>query len=72
MSLVSANKTETNTYAVELAISAEDFRAAFARSLKADGPYLIEVAIDADEFVLPMLPPGGSIEDIIVSRERGE
>ena len=28
MSLVSANKTETNTYAVELAVSAEDFRAA--------------------------------------------
>jgi len=28
MSLVSANKTETNTYAVEIAISAEDFKAA--------------------------------------------
>ncbi len=28
MSLVSANKTETNTYAVELSISAEDFKAA--------------------------------------------
>ena len=28
MSLVSANKTETNTYAVEIAIAAEDFRAA--------------------------------------------
>ncbi len=28
MSLVSANKTETNTYAVEIAVSAEDFRAA--------------------------------------------
>lgn len=32
MSLVSANKTETNTYAVELAISAEDFRAAIQQA----------------------------------------
>ena len=49
--------------------TAEDFRAAFARSLKADGPYLIEVAIDADEFVLPMVPPGGSMSDLITSKE---
>lgn len=28
MSLVSANKTETNTYALEIAIAAEDFKAA--------------------------------------------
>ena len=27
--------------------------------------YLIDCAVDCDEFVLPMLPPGGSIEDII-------
>ena len=32
MSLVSANKTETNTYAVELAIAAEDFRAAIQQA----------------------------------------
>ena len=32
MSLVSANKTETNTYAVELAVSAEDFRAAIQQA----------------------------------------
>ena len=30
-----------------------------------DGPVLIDAYIDKDEFVLPMLPPGGSIEDII-------
>ena len=30
------------------------------------GPYLIECMIDKDEFVLPMLPPGGSMDDIIV------
>ena len=50
----------------------ENFRAAFSEASKGDGVYLIEVTIDKDEFVLPMLPPGGSIEDIIVSRERGE
>lgn len=40
----------------------ESFREAFACS----GPYLIDCAIDKDEFVLPMLPPGGSMDDIIV------
>ena len=30
-----------------------------------DGPFLIDCAIDKDEFVLPMLPPGGSMDDII-------
>lgn len=30
------------------------------------GPVLIDCAIDCDAFVLPMLPPGGSIDDIIV------
>ncbi len=35
------------------------------------GPVLIECMIDEDEFVLPMLPPGGSIEDIITETEGG-
>jgi len=30
------------------------------------GPYVIDCAIDKDEFVLPMLPPGGTMDDIIV------
>ena len=50
----------------------EEFADAFRAASEADGPYLIEVVIDKDEFVLPMLPPGGSIEDMIVSKERGE
>nr|WP_286139925.1 biosynthetic-type acetolactate synthase large subunit [Faecalibaculum rodentium] len=29
------------------------------------GPVVVEVAIDPDAFVLPMLPPGGSFDDII-------
>jgi len=31
-----------------------------------DGPFLIDCRIDKDEFVLLMLPPGGSMDDIIV------
>ena len=50
----------------------ESFRKAFSEASEGEGVYLIEVTIDKDEFVLPMLPPGGSIDDIIVSRERGE
>lgn len=38
---------------------------ALGTAFKSDGPYLIECIIDKDEFVLPMLPPGGSMDDII-------
>ena len=47
----------------------EEFEAAFKRAMTHDGPYLIDALIDKDEFVLPMLPPGGSIDDIITSKE---
>ncbi len=39
---------------------------AFEDAFKANGTYVIDCCIDKDEFVLPMLPPGGSIDDIIV------
>ncbi len=45
----------------------EEFRAAFADGMKHDGPYLIDTVIGMDEFVLPMMPPGGSVDDIITS-----
>lgn len=48
----------------------EEFRAAFEKAMKHDGPYLIDTLIDMDEFVLPMLPPGGSIEDMITTKEQ--
>ncbi len=47
----------------------EEFEAAFKRAMSHDGPYLIDTLIGMDEFVLPMLPPGGSIDDIITSVE---
>ena len=52
------------------ATTIEEFRAAFAAAMAHDGPYLIDTLIDMDEFVLPMLPPGGSIDDIITSKEQ--
>lgn len=36
-----------------------------AEAFASNGTYLIDCAVDCDKFVLPMLPPGGSIEDII-------
>ena len=40
--------------------------AALTRAFNENGPYVIDCTIDKDEFVLPMLPPGGSMDDIIV------
>lgn len=39
---------------------------AFEHAFNCDGPYVIDCKIDKDEFVLPMLPPGGSVDDIIM------
>ncbi len=50
--------------------TADEFEKAFVSSFDGEGPVFIEVQIDKDEFVLPMLPPGGSIDDIIVSVEK--
>ena len=50
----------------EAAGTLEELNAALGRAFAADGPYLIDCAIEKDEFVLPMLPPGGSVDDIIV------
>ena len=47
----------------------EQLDAALARAFSRNGPYLIDCRIDKDEFVLPMLPPGGSMDDIIVKLE---
>ncbi len=44
----------------------EELEAALTKAFSTDGPFLINCIIDKDEFVLPMLPPGGSVDDIIV------
>ncbi len=51
---------------------ADGFRAAFERAMKEEGVFVIEALINMDELVLPMLPPGGSIDDIIVNIDKEE
>ena len=50
----------------EAVSDADELDSALTRALNYNGPYVIDCAIDKDEFVLPMLPPGGSMDDIIV------
>ena len=47
----------------------EELDEALKRAFSYDGPYIIDCKIDKDEFVLPMLPPGGSMDDIITKLE---
>ncbi len=46
----------------------EELDAALGRAFAYEGPYVVNCLIDKDEFVMPMLPPGGSIDDIIVKQ----
>lgn len=43
----------------------ESLDEALGRAFRYEGPYLIDCLIGEDEFVLPMLPPGGSMDDMI-------
>lgn len=47
----------------------EEMPEVIAKAMAKSGPVVIDVKIDPDEFVLPMLPPGGSMEQIITLRE---
>lgn len=53
----------------EAVTTAEELDAALTRAFRTDGTYIIDCKIDKDEFVLPMLPPGGSMDDIITTLE---
>ena len=53
----------------EAAASPEELDMALSRAFRHDGPYIIDCKIDKDEFVLPMLPPGGCMDDIITKLE---
>lgn len=48
--------------------SIDDFREAFAKALKNDVTTVIDVLIDPEEDVLPMIPPGGSLRDMMWRR----
>ncbi len=57
----------------ERVFTKEEFDRAFTYAVKSGEVVVIDVAIDKDEFVLPMLPPGGSIDDIITEiKEEGK
>ena len=53
----------------EAVTTPEELDAALTRAFATEGPYIIDCKIDKDEFVLPMLPPGGSMDDIITKLE---
>ena len=54
----------------ERAETPEQFAAALDRAMKYKGPYLIDVPIDPDELVLPMLPANGELDRLITVDER--
>ncbi len=45
--------------------TAEEFRAALEEAVKLDTPVWIECIVDREERVLPMIPGGGTVDDII-------
>lgn len=49
-----------------VATTLDELDRALDKGFACDGPFLIDCRIDKDEFVLPTLPPGGSMEDLIV------
>ena len=50
----------------------QELSEALDKAIEAKRPAVIDCKIDMDEFVLPMLPPGGSIDDIITEINGGE
>ncbi|MEM2092023.1 MAG: biosynthetic-type acetolactate synthase large subunit [Candidatus Bathyarchaeia archaeon] len=47
--------------------SIEEFRAAFKEALNSDVTTVIDVPISSEENVMPMVPPGNSLKDIMLS-----
>ena len=47
----------------------EELQPVLARAMAVDGPVVVDIRIDRDEFVLPMLPPGGSFDQIITEKD---
>jgi len=43
----------------------EQVEAAFQRMLAAEGPYLVDMRIDRDQSVFPMVPSGASLAEAI-------
>ncbi len=52
------------------ATNQKEFDEAFTKALEIGAPVVIDTLIDKDELVLPMLPPGGSVDEIITNIKR--
>ena len=52
------------------ATTPEEFDNCFSKAISLNVPVVIDTIIDKDEFVLPMLPPGGSVDEIITKVEK--
>ncbi|NVF12123.1 biosynthetic-type acetolactate synthase large subunit [Anaerococcus sp. AGMB00486] len=48
------------------ACTIKEFKDCFDKAIKIDGPSIIEVKINTNELVLPMIPAGGSVDDVIM------
>lgn len=51
--------------------SLDGLDAALGEAFAYDGPFVVDCAIGADELVLPMMPPGGALDDVFYSVEEG-
>ena len=51
---------------IDSQIADSDYHAGPKEALKEDGPVWIDCIIDREEKVLPMIPAGGSTEDMII------
>jgi acetolactate synthase-1/2/3 large subunit len=47
----------------------KELRDALEEAFHYNGPYIIDCVIDMDEMVLPMIPPGGTMNDVITEVE---
>ncbi len=56
---------EAYSWKAERVDKPEQVRKAFERMLKADGPYLIDMRIDREQSVFPMVPSGASLAEAI-------
>ena len=45
--------------------SLEELDKALKKGFSLSGPYVIDCKVSSEELVLPMMPPGGSMDDII-------
>jgi acetolactate synthase-1/2/3 large subunit len=50
----------------EKVVHKKDLKPALERMLAYDGPYLLDVLVPYQEHVLPMIPGGKTVKDIII------